>query len=186
MITVRKALPEDAAEMANVHISSWREAYTELMPPKLIADLPLQFKRRYQLWQAITPLAEQVTLVAEHRPSNGPTQVVGLVNGSTARDEVPSLAQHNYCELYCLYLLEAFHQQQVGYRLMQEFARASLAMGYDAGYVWVLEGNPAQGFYERTGAVLTGAEKVEEMGGRQLKELALAWDAPAWRELAQG
>lgn len=48
-IKIRKATEEDAAEIANVHINSWREAYKGLLEEDFLNDRPLQFKNRFIL-----------------------------------------------------------------------------------------------------------------------------------------
>lgn len=178
MITIRPAVPEDAAEIANVHVSSWRETYVGLVPDATIANLASTYRNRYQLWQQITPLKEQVTLVAEH----GDDGVVGFVNGGKARDQ----AHEGRCELYCLYLLQKYQGQQVGYGLLREFFAKSQQRSFNSGYVWVLEGNPALSFYQRTGATPTGDGKTDQCDGAELKEVSLVWDEAAWQEVIAG
>ena len=53
-ITIRKASVDDAAEIANVHINSWREAYKGLLPQEFLDERPLNFKNRYELWKKVT------------------------------------------------------------------------------------------------------------------------------------
>jgi len=50
-IIVRQAAGEDASEIANVHLNSWREAYQGLLPQKFLDHLPLTFRRRKNYWQ---------------------------------------------------------------------------------------------------------------------------------------
>ena len=42
-IIIRKAHLEDAAEIANVHINAWREAYQGLISQSFLDDRPLYF-----------------------------------------------------------------------------------------------------------------------------------------------
>lgn len=169
LVTFRPATVADAAAMAHVHITSWREAYAGLMPAEVIAELPLKFKSRHELWQAVTARADQVSLVAEHRDYG----VIGIMNGGAARDA----EFEGQCEVYCLYLLQAFHGQQIGYRLLRDFFAACRDRGYKGSYAWVLEGNPAIEFYRRTGASLSGHVKKEEINGATLQELRVEWAA---------
>lgn len=46
--------------------------------------------------------------------------------------------------------------------------------GYKLIVIWVLKENPACRFYERLGGRLT-AEKVIEIGGKQLVDVAYVW-----------
>ena len=43
-IVIRKATFEDSAEIANVHINSWREAYINLIDQEFLDERPLYFK----------------------------------------------------------------------------------------------------------------------------------------------
>lgn len=167
LMTFRRAAPQDAAGMAHVHITSWQETYTGLMPDAVMAELPLRFKSRYELWQTVTARTDQDTFVAEH-PDYG---IVGIMNGGAARDAEFA----GQCEIYCLYLLKAFHRQGIGFRLLQDFFAASHERGYQGAYAWVLKGNPAVAFYQRTGAVLSDHEKQEEFSGTKISELHLTW-----------
>lgn len=63
-IEIRKAIREDAAEIANVHTNSWREAYQGLIEQSFLDDRPLHFKNRYELWKKVTVNENQTTLVA--------------------------------------------------------------------------------------------------------------------------
>lgn len=110
---IRKATPEDAAEIANVHINSWREACKGLLPQSFLDDRPLYFKNRYELWKRVMADESQTTFVAESDDSG----VVGFINGYTARDK----GYEDYAEVYCIYLLQKFHGQKVGFRLLQEY-----------------------------------------------------------------
>lgn len=167
-VSLRKAVSADAAGMANVHISSWRETYTGLMPQPMIDELPLRYDSRYKLWQKVVEVPEQVSFVAEHEDYG----IVGFVNGGKARDDELADA----CEVYCLYLLQACHGQGVGYELLRKFFAECRQLGYSSSYAWVLEGNPTIRFYERTGAKLRGDGKTEECFGAVLKERCFVWE----------
>jgi hypothetical protein len=49
-ITVKKARTEDAAEVANVHVNAWREAYQGILDSSCLNERPLNFKKHYELW----------------------------------------------------------------------------------------------------------------------------------------
>lgn len=58
-----------------------------------------------------------------------------------------------------LYVRAEVYSTGVGYLLM------NVAIGKDAAYLWVLEGNArAIGFYERQGFIFDGTTKVERVG----------------------
>lgn len=164
---IRAATREDAAEMANVHVNSWREAYSELLPVTFLNDLPLSFKRRHDQWKRVLQTAGQATFVAACDEYG----VIGFINGAHPRDS--ELGDH--AEVWCLYLLEKFHRQGIGFRLLQRYLSHFHAQGLRRAYVWVLDGNPAIQFYERTGARANGMHKDIEMAGKKLRELCYVW-----------
>jgi hypothetical protein len=46
---IRKATPEDARAIAEVHVKSWRAAYRDLLPQDFLQGLSVD--RREQQWQ---------------------------------------------------------------------------------------------------------------------------------------
>ena len=165
---IRKAITEDAAEIANVHINSWREAYKGLLPQTFLDDRPLYFKNRYELWKRVTADQSHATYVAESDNSG----VVGFINGYTARDK----GYEDFAEVYCIYLLQKFHGQKIGFRLLKIYFDALLEKGYKKGYLWVLKDNPTIRFYESTGAKLVHDIKKTVIGGLDVEELCYVWD----------
>jgi len=167
-ISIRRATFDDAAEIANVHINSWREAYKGLISSDFLDDRPLFFKNRFELWKRATRDLEQVTLVAECE-KNG---VIGFINGGAARDP----AKKDYVEVWCLYLLKKYHGKRVGLNLLKSFFELQIEKGFQKGYLWVLKGNPTISFYEKTGGYYNGEAKDDEIGTQTLCELCYVWD----------
>lgn len=165
---IRKATTKDAAEIANVHINSWREAYQGLLPQSFLDDRPLYFKNRYELWKRVTADESQTTFVAES-DDNG---VVGFINGYTARDK----GYENFAEVYCIYLLQKYHGQKVGFRLLKDFFEVLIKKGFNKAYLWVLKDNPTIKFYESTGAKKVDNIKKAVIGGKNVEELCYVWD----------
>lgn len=167
-ITIRKATFEDAAEIANVHINSWREAYKGLISDEFLNDRPLFFKNRYELWKKVTINEKQVTLVAECS-KNG---VVGFVNGTNGRD----VGLKDHAEVWCIYLLEKYHGKKIGFNLLKGYFDAHVELGFEKGYLWVLADNPTVSFYERAGGKFNGNTTEDEIGGQKVTELCYIWD----------
>ncbi len=163
---IRKANFDDAAEIANVHINSWREAYQGLLPQEFLDDRPLYFKNRYELWKKVTQNS-QMTYVAESKDSG----VVGFINGDKARDE----RFQGQIEIYCIYLLKKFHGQGIGFRLLKQFFESSIEKGFHQSYLWVLRDNPTISFYVRSGAKFTGHVIKDRIGGFEVEELCYQW-----------
>lgn len=167
-ITIRKATFDDAAEIANVHINSWREAYKGLLPNDFLEERPLAYKNRYELWKKVTTNADQATFVAVSE-NHG---VVGFVNGSHGRNE--DLKDH--AEVWCIYLLKKYHGQKIGFNLLKTFFDTHFELGYKKGYLWVLSNNPTISFYEKTGGKFNGRTAEDEIGGQIVLESCYVWD----------
>ena len=145
-ITIRKATVEDAAEIANVHINSWREAYKGLLPQDFLDERALNFKNRYELWKRVT--------------------------GTNGRDE----DKKDWCEVWCIYLLEKYHGKKIGFNLLKQYFDIHSDKGFSKGYFWVLDNNPTIKFYEKVGGRYDGRGKEGEISGQKVKELMFVWD----------
>ena len=165
---IRRATTADAAEIANVHINSWREAYRGLLPQSFLDDRPLDFRRCFEVWKRVVADETQVTFVAESKDHG----VVGFVNGGDARDA----AYRGYCEVWCLYLLRRYHGQRVGIRLLKAYFDVFLEKGLTKGYLWVLKDNPTIKFYEKAGAKRTKDVKEDVIGEQRVEELCYVWN----------
>lgn len=167
-IIIRKATIEDTAEIANVHINSWREAYKGLLPQDFLDEGPLNFKKRYELWKKVTQNPDQVTLVAESADHG----IVGFVNGTHGRDK----DKKDWCEVWSIYLLEKYHNKKIGFNLLKQYFDAHIDKGFTKGYLWVLDNNPTIKFYEKVGGRYEGRDKEDEIADQKVKELMFVWD----------
>lgn len=159
--------PADREGKARVHYTSWRETYTGLMDPRVLA------------WN--TP--ERCREMAERHPEN--TMVLldraqdDRVAGFAcylhrARDfvSVPDAS-----EVVALYLLREYQGLGLG-RLLLESALAHLPGPKTV--LFVLEGNErAIGFYERMGFRLTGHTLHETINGGEIAELEMVLERTA-------
>ena len=73
-----------------------------------------------------------------------------------------------------LYVLKSFQGMGYGKQLVTQVARTLISTGYRSMIIWVLKDNPACRFYARLGGQPI-AEKVVEIGGKQLIDVAYAW-----------
>lgn len=168
-VIIRHATFEDAAEIANVHINSWREAYKDLMPQSFLDERPLNFKNRYTLWKRITVDPKNVTFVAESSDHG----IVGFINGSAPRDS--QYAEH--VEIYSFYLLKKYQKKGIGFRLLNIYFEHFKNLGAQKAYLWVLEDNPTINFYKRTGGVFNGHVKTDTIAGLEMREHCFEWSS---------
>jgi L-amino acid N-acyltransferase YncA len=166
-IIIRRANEGDAAGIANVHVNSWREAYTGILSQSYVDGLPLEFNDRYEWWLEVISVGTHPTHVAENTRHG----IVGFTSGGDARDEKFA----GYAEVYCIYLLDKFHDKGIGYLLLKALFQDFIEREFTKAYVWVLRDNPSLTFYERTGAVRTGDTREDIIGDMKAESLCFEW-----------
>ncbi len=160
---IRTAHLADARAIAKVHVASWRTTYQGIVPGSHLSALSVA--ERQARWTQILsdPPKDKIALVAGN-------PVAAFVSAGPSRDRDPRFT----AELYAIYLLGAAQGRGLGRALVSEFARRMMALGHRAAHVWVLEANPACGFYESTGARLLRTTTIE-IGRRLLVERCYGW-----------
>ncbi len=171
---IRKALPEDAATIARVHIDSWRETYAGIVSAEYLQNL--SYADRTARWQTNLGTVEAdirekpETWVLE-APVEGQGRLLsGFVTFGPARD----LEFGAGGELYAIYLLRAAQGHGFGRLLLDQASRGLKAAGFDAMSLWVLALNPTLDFYRHLGGVETG-RKMINIGSQELEEISLHW-----------
>ena len=163
-MNVRRARPEDAAEIAAVHVRTWQAAYEHVFGAERLAGLDPE-RRRLGWERALSErFEEEDVFVAEQDGT-----VVAFASAGAARDE-PGEG-----ELYAIYALPEAWGGGAGSALMREALAALRGRGFLDAILWVLEDNPrARRFYEREGWRLDDGEwarKVEPHLGVDVAEV---------------
>lgn len=141
-LIIRPPEPDEAAALARLHLITWEEAYSGLLPARFWNDEA--FEQRLRMWTHITgdPATRQRARVAE---LDGKLIGLSLVGSPQDKDIAT--------ELYLIYLL-AEHQ---GCGAASEMLNQLL--GDEPASLWVFKENPrAQAFYRKHGFVPDGAE----------------------------
>jgi ribosomal protein S18 acetylase RimI-like enzyme len=147
--TVREPHPSEATEIADMHVQTWRETYSHLLPEGFFDDEYVQ--GRHRMWTGIleSPGADWNIRVADEGG-----RIIGLAvagPSTPAADEEPPRAR----QLYMLYVLAAAHGRGVGQGLLDE------VVGDEPAVLWVAKQNPrAIAFYRRNGFVFDGVEQT--------------------------
>lgn len=167
---LRTAIPEDAPQIAQVDVDTWRAAYRGILPDDYLAGL--SYSSREALWAKILcePLQRRfrLTLVAEDYFSG---KVVGFASGGPERT-----GQRLYRgEVYTLYILPAYQRRGLGRRLVQKVAERLAYIGIHSMLIRVLAQNPARRFYESLGGREIFSLETR-VGGRPFQEIAYGWE----------
>lgn len=152
-LSVRPAELTDADGIAAVHIRSWRETYSGVIPNRLMDAEALEGRRR--MWTSILGLEPLPgTVVIAERAG----EVVGFAFAGPAShpDATKGFAPARNLHLYSLYLLAAEHGAGTGHALLKA------AVGDLPAQLWVASGNDrARAFYERHGFRTDGVECID-------------------------
>jgi GNAT superfamily N-acetyltransferase len=161
MVTIRTATPSDAAEIAAVHVESWKTTYSGI-----VADIfldALSIETRTDFWSRTLSAKCDNVFVAV----NG--KVVGFCSAAKARND------NGYdAEIYSLYVLKEFQHQKIGSQLFNWAVEYLQHLGYSSMYIWVLEKNPSKNFYERMGGKQFAQEQIK-IGNESHVEVAYGW-----------
>ncbi len=165
--SIRPATPADAPAIAHVHVTSWRETYTGLMPKAFLERMTDEAarERRRRMWEEAATDSAQVVLVAERGG-----EVVAFASAGPPQDHPGADAA-----LYTLYALKAVQGQGLGKALTSALAQELQERGCRTLALWVLDVNPTRGWYLRRGGREAGEKVVPILDG-ELREVRLVWD----------
>lgn len=134
---------DDAAAIAHLHIDSWREAYTGMIPPGILENADMA--DRTARWRGYLEAAGSPTWLA--RVDGAPA---GFIRAGPLKEP---LAEGGDGHIFALYILERFQRRGIGRGLTGLAARDWLALGGRALSVGVLTANlKGRAFYEALGA----------------------------------
>lgn len=167
-IKIRKAQSEDAAEISNVHINSWREAYKGIIDQDYLDDLPLKFKKFTKIWTK--SIAENEIIYIAESEKNG---IVGFSNAGLGRDE----RFIGYGEIYCIYLFQKVHKKGIGFQLFKACTDDLKTQGMEKVYLWVVENNPTISFYEKIGGKKLDYIQTDTIGKQERREFCYSWES---------
>jgi GNAT superfamily N-acetyltransferase len=156
MLEIRQAKIEDISNLARVHVRSWHETYTGLMPQSVLDGITVE-AREAQWIRTLESPAMRV-FVAE---LNG--EVIGFTS-------LGARASENFAELFTLYVLKAHHGQGIGLKLWNAVLEFLEIQNIKKLVLWVLEHNPTRGFYEHLGGTAS-ERKIEMIQDAQIVEV---------------
>ena len=145
MVLIRKANKEDYLDIANIHFTSWKLAYSSLLPKSYIAqENDLSYKMK--MWKEVMahPNAS-IWMAYDSRDSNNYTNL-GFI---------ACFNKYNNCEVKALYVLPEYQRLGIGSQLMHvalnNIQDANLNFSLS---LWVLRDNvSAVSFYKKHGFV---------------------------------
>ena len=161
-VTVRRARPSDAPQMAQIHVTSWQQTYRGLMPDSVLDD-PNLLPARERFWtSALTDerWSGNRTVVAEVDGT-----IVGIAMSGPAQE--PDATEES--QLHLIYVDAAHHGCGAGPALLDVVLDPD-----ESAALWVADPDPrAQAFYRKHRFAPDGRSKTED-GVREVR-----WVRPA-------
>lgn len=144
-LTLRPPRKGEAAQLAQVHITAWRQAYQGTLPDRFWEDEALA--ARVRMWT-------QVIADAGHRSCARVAELAGEVIGIAMAAEPRDDDVDAQTQLFLVYLLAQHYGSGAADALLIE------VLGEQSASLWVFKSNPrAQAFYRKHGFIPDGAEK---------------------------
>jgi GNAT superfamily N-acetyltransferase len=159
-LEVRRAVLEDAAPIAAVHVRTWQVAYRGLMPDEVLDGLSVE--GREEMWRQATTGDERS---AVYVAVEGEVVVGFCAVAAPSRDDD---AEDGVAEIAAIYVEPDTWRTGVGRALMDAALADLRTDGWRGVTLWVLAGNrQAREFYARFGFEPDGAEMTHEGSGEK-------------------
>lgn len=165
---IRAATILDAADIARVHVASWRTTYRGLLPDDFLASLDdAGYEDR---WRRALSESSMRVYIAEEKSEIG-VEIVGFASCGRERAGESGYAG----ELYSIYVLEQAQRQGFGRELVRAVVGGLKDLGLDDMIIWVLRDNQvARAFYERLGGKFVRSQPIT-FGPETFEEVSYGW-----------
>lgn len=148
--TLREPTLSDASDIAALHVRTWREAYSHLLPEDFFSEEHIQ--SRHRMWNHIlsNPNEEWSIRIAENDE-----EIIGFAHvGPSFGPEVETLPRDR--QVFSIYVASKHYGTGAGQALLDATSGRSPAM------LWVAKDNPrAVAFYLRNGFQFDGTEQTD-------------------------
>jgi GNAT superfamily N-acetyltransferase len=150
-VTIRRAVPADAPEIAHVHVAGWRAAYRGMMPDAILDSLDEAARAR--MWKQGLARSDCAGFVAKRDGA-----IVAFIFVAPSRDADADRTLIG--EVSAIYVLPHAWRGGVGAKLMAEGMRFLAGRGFGEVTLWVLDRNArARAFYQACGFAPDGGSK---------------------------
>ena len=155
---IRRATKSDLQDIADIHIESWKDSYSDVLPAEFLAGKINGDFERY--WNEIEIRNEDIILVAE---GDSPLGFIAV----WCRP-VPFIDN--------LHVRPSQRSKKIGSALMKAVAKELINEGHKRAYLWVFESNgKAIRFYERLGGIQK-EQAVKNVFGHDVPSRKIEWN----------
>lgn len=168
-IYIREVQPNDAKDLAHIHIASWRAAYTGIVSQDWL-DAQKEHERAERWRENI--LSEkslhQKTFVALADGKTGAFATAGKSRNSDYAE---------YAELWAIYAHPEYFSKGLGAALFNRCARHAVELGCPKMFANVLQANRSgRDFYERMGAkIIPNSQGRVILGDQDYEDIKYEW-----------
>jgi GNAT superfamily N-acetyltransferase len=147
---IREPRASDADQLADLHVETWRQTYTHLLPTGFFTE---EFSAgRRDVWRRRLAAPNDAWRLRVAELDGRLIGFAGAGPGTGLDGEHPPRSR----QLYMLYVIAAHHGTGVGQALLDE------TLGEGPAMLWVARQNPrAIAFYEKNGFALDGVEQTD-------------------------
>lgn len=162
-IEIRRAGPADARAIADVHRTSWIQAYAGLIPHKVLVTM---MERRREDWWRRAVDGSATLLVLD---------IGGIVAGYATIGLNRTRALKQEGEVYELYLLPEYQGTGLGSYMFRECRQVLSGLGLKGLVAWCLEDSQNAATFFRAAGGMDIAEGMEDFGDVSLKKIGFVW-----------
>ena len=156
---LRPALPQDALEVARVHVRSWQAAYRGLLPQSYLDELRPEDRAKAYDFSTDDPLLPRTVVALDD----------GNIRGFATTRLLPAVGSGELCALY---IDPENWGRRIGVALIEAARSNLLSLGAHNASLWLLAGNQrAEKFYRADGWSTDGVPREETLWGIKLEEI---------------
>jgi len=154
---IRRATQTDLQDIAAIHIESWKDSYSDVLPAKFLGgQIDSDFKR---YWNEIDIQIEDIVMVAARE------SIVGFL--AVWCRPIPFIDH--------LHVRPSQRSKKIGSALMKTVAKELVNEGHKTAYLWVFENNKkAIRFYERLGGIQK-EQSIKNVFGYDVLSRKIEW-----------
>ncbi|MFZ5643484.1 MAG: GNAT family N-acetyltransferase [Bacillota bacterium] len=158
---IRQATNRDTRIISNIHASSWKIAYKDIVPQRYLDELQYDFwVSAFQNWISNNILTAQ--LIYDNQIP------VGCIAYGKSRDKKFS----EWGEIVSLYVLPGYFRKGYGQKLLETALNDLKEKGFQNCYLWVLkENHNARKFYQKNGFRCNNDELICEIMHKKLTDI---------------
>jgi ribosomal protein S18 acetylase RimI-like enzyme len=164
-MTIRSARPQDALDIATIHVEAWQVAYRGIVPDEFLRGLSIE--QRHAVWRQNLEAGKSLTWVAEDGD-----RALGWISAGRSRDVDAKQATG---EIWAVYVDPLHWSKGVGRALCATAEQGLRTQAFTDLTLWVLKENErALRFYISNGFSCDAcAERIIQRGGKTLSEVRM-------------